>query len=259
MLFRSGAFAWAVPGDSVGAVGTQAHSMVFTPTDTASYAAAAQNVNVTVSAAAVYGVSLDVRSHTFDSANPDYGAQVALIATITNTGSQPTGSLTLTLSGENADAFELSTDTINSIAEGGTSSFTATPKTGLAAGTYTATVTLRGENGISEVFDVSFTVDPNSDVVPTILYKKHVLLFYRGSKQLAAGAGENLRWSSSNTKLVTVDQTGKITSVKGFGKFIGTATIRAENSAGFVEFKVTVCPAWWQWLITIVLFGWLWF
>jgi uncharacterized repeat protein (TIGR02543 family) len=45
----AGTFTWTTPSASVGAVGTQSHNMTFTPTDTANYNTATQNVNITVS------------------------------------------------------------------------------------------------------------------------------------------------------------------------------------------------------------------
>jgi len=56
-----------------------------------------------------------------------------------------------------------------------------------------------------------------------------------------------------------VDQsTGKISSQKAFWK-TGLATIKAQNSAGSIEFNVKVRPTSWQWLMTIFLFGWIWY
>ncbi|MCL2722608.1 MAG: InlB B-repeat-containing protein, partial [Treponema sp.] len=49
---------------------------------------------------------------------------------------------------------------ISSITVSGNNSFTVVPNTGLAAGTYTATVTVSGGNGITASFNVSFTVNP---------------------------------------------------------------------------------------------------
>jgi len=49
----AGAFAWVTSTTSVGAVGTRAFSMNFTPTDTANYNTLTQNVNVTVNRKAV--------------------------------------------------------------------------------------------------------------------------------------------------------------------------------------------------------------
>lgn len=80
---------------------------------------------------------------------------------VINTGTEATGALTVTLSG--GDYFTLSdltTDsTISSIDDvGGTANFSIKPKTGLQPGTYTETVTVSGENIVSQSFNVSFTV-----------------------------------------------------------------------------------------------------
>ena len=82
-----------------------------------------------------------------------------------------------------------------------------------------------------------------------------VTLDYVGSMQLSV-TGENITWSGGNQS-VSVDQNGKITSLKNFSK-TGSATIRATNSAGFVEFNVRVQPTFMQWIMIIILFGWLW-
>jgi hypothetical protein len=79
--------------------------------------------------------------------------------TITNTGNQATGTLTAALSGTHSSSFTLSTTSIPGIAAGGTDTFTVVPKTGLPLGTYTATVTVSGGNGIVANFNVSFTVN----------------------------------------------------------------------------------------------------
>jgi hypothetical protein len=108
--------------------------------------------------APVYGISLNPGTWTFPAADPGYGAQTAKSVTISNTGTHPTGNLTLALS--SSSAFTLSTTAINSIGVNGSNSFTVTPKTGRAAGTYSATVTVSGGNITSKNFSVSFTVNP---------------------------------------------------------------------------------------------------
>ena len=67
----------------------------------------------------------------------------------------------------NEEKFDLSTNTIDSIAPNGTATFTITPKTGLAAGTYTATVTVSNTNVVPQSIVVSFTVtaSPSTPVV----------------------------------------------------------------------------------------------
>jgi hypothetical protein len=96
---------------------------------------------------------------------------------------------------------------------------------------------------------------PPTTAAPIINGDKNVKVEYVGSKQLSV-AGEGITWSGSN-KYVTVDQSGRITSNKGFIK-TGTAIIRAENSAGYVEFNVKVAPSPLQWFYIICLFGWIW-
>lgn len=114
---------------------------------------------VTYPPAPVYSISLDQNeTYTFPTSNPGYEALTALSVTVTNDGNQPTGELTVALSGANADSFNLSKTTIPSLAVSGTDSFSLAPVSGLAAGTYIAIVTVSGSNGISESFDVSFTV-----------------------------------------------------------------------------------------------------
>ena len=105
-----------------------------------------------------YSISLSTGNYTFPGAAAGYGAQTARTITVTNTGNEPTGELTIAISGANPVAFDLSKTSIADIAAGNDDSFAVTPKTGLAAGTYTATVTVSGENGITESFNVSFTV-----------------------------------------------------------------------------------------------------
>jgi len=95
----------------------------------------------------------------FADATVGYGALVPLITTVRNIGNQATGNLTVSLSGANANNFMLNTSSLASITAGGTSTFTVVPHTGLAAGTYTAIVTVSGANVQSQSFTVSFTVD----------------------------------------------------------------------------------------------------
>lgn len=63
-------------------------------------------------------------------------------------------------------------------------------------------------------------------------------------------------WSSSDESVVTVDQTGALAAV---GR--GTAVVTCASADGFASAScaVTVRYAVWQWLIVILLFGWLWY
>lgn len=103
-------------------------------------------------------------SHTFPAANVGYDNPDSLTVYVTNTGNAATGALTVSLFGDNSDAFVVKPDTIESIAPNGNAdgngnnSFTVTPKTGLTAGTYTATVKVSGTDIVAQSFDVEFTV-----------------------------------------------------------------------------------------------------
>jgi hypothetical protein len=97
----------------------------------------------------------------FPAAMVGYGAQTAQNITIINTGNQPTGNLMVTLSGTDSASFTLNKTTIDSIAVSGNDSFTVVPNTGLVKGTYTATVTVSGDNITDKEFGVSFTVNPH--------------------------------------------------------------------------------------------------
>jgi len=100
-------------------------------------------------------------TYTFSAASFGYATRPALLVTVNNVGKQPTGTLTITITGDNASDFELlSADTLTSIPVNGNSTFTIRPKTGLPGGTYNATVTVSGGAGMVErSFDVKFTVN----------------------------------------------------------------------------------------------------
>jgi hypothetical protein len=85
-----------------------------------------------------------------------------LNVTVNNTGNQPTGSLTVALSGPNAADFDAGAPDIGNLGIDGSAMFTVRPLDGLSAGTYTATVTVSGANITSRSFNLSFTVNPAS-------------------------------------------------------------------------------------------------
>jgi M6 family metalloprotease-like protein len=111
---------------------------------------------------AVYGISLsESGTYTFTSATYGYSSPAARSVTVTNTGSGPAGNLTVGLSGAYPESFTLSKQSITGLTETeDTDAFTIVPETDLGAGTYTASVTVSGENGITAGFNVSFTVNP---------------------------------------------------------------------------------------------------
>lgn len=116
-------------------------------------------------------IALDpAEDYTFPAATEGYGEQAPLTVTVNNTGNVDTGLLNITLSGDNADSFTVEETVIGNI---GTDSngapFQVKPITGLAAGTYTATVTVGGTNVASRSIGVSFTVNPASQSTPVVI------------------------------------------------------------------------------------------
>jgi M6 family metalloprotease-like protein len=108
---------------------------------------------------AEYNIRLSANgTYTFPSETVGYEEAEIHTVTIINIGANATGELTVELTGTDADAFTLSETTIPSIDSADTGSFTITPNIGLALGTYTATVTVSGDNDILRNFNVSFTV-----------------------------------------------------------------------------------------------------
>ena len=111
----------------------------------------------------LYSISLsESGTHTFATQMVGYNPISAQTVTVTNTGNQATGALIIALSGANPGSFTLSTASIASLAVSGSDSFIVKPNDALATGTYTATVTVSGGNGIIALFGISFTVNPLS-------------------------------------------------------------------------------------------------
>jgi len=112
----------------------------------------------TVDPVVIFGIT--PFNHTFPPAEAGYTTQTASSFTITNTGFRPTGTLSVQLSGANAESFVLSTTSLASIAGNSSSSFTIVPRDGLPEGTYTATITVSNTTGQSLSAAISFTVNP---------------------------------------------------------------------------------------------------
>lgn len=112
-------------------------------------------------------IALEPANPTFSAVSVGYGPVQPLEITVKNTGNVSADGLQVNSTDVNEEKFDLSTNTIGSIAPNETKEFTITPKTGLPAGTYTATVTVRGNNVDPLTIDVSFTVtaSPSTPVV----------------------------------------------------------------------------------------------
>jgi uncharacterized membrane protein len=123
-----------------------------------------QHFTVSFTVSAARSISLSPSGNqTFPDVTVGYGNQTARTITVTNTGSEATGQLTVELTGSNAATnFELSRTTIPSIAATGnttSATFTVRPRTGRPVGTHTATVRISGDGIPAQTFTVSFTVE----------------------------------------------------------------------------------------------------
>ena len=179
------------------------------------------NVSFRVTPVPVYGVSLDAGTgFAFPAAIAGYGTQTARSVTVTNTGNQATGALTIAKSGTNAASFTVSATNLTDITVGGNDSFTVVPDTGLEAGTYTATITVSGGNSISASLDVSFTVVAAAPVYRISLSETGTYAF------LAAVAG----YGAQTARTVTVTNTGN--------RATGALTV-GKSGAGAANFTVS--------------------
>ena len=106
-----------------------------------------------------YTATVTPDGKTFAARTVGYSEQTAETFTITNTGTGALASLNVTLTGANADSFTLDKTGFNTnLATSGTTTFTIKPNTGLAAGTYTATVRVTATNLTTIDKTIRFTV-----------------------------------------------------------------------------------------------------
>lgn len=105
--------------------------------------------------------------------------------------------------------------------------------------------TYADENGIK------FTVCSGEHLLK--LDKTELSIRYKSPAKLESTMAAE--WTSSDTGVADVDQNGIVTAV---GR--GTATITATSEDGqTAQCTVTVKYMWWQWLIVIFMFGWIWY
>lgn len=94
-----------------------------------------------------------------------------------------------------------------------------------------------------------------SDV--TLNYKKSATI--KPTVKADDGAEYTVEYSSSNTKVATVDENGKVYGAKK-GSATITCTVTDSNGNTVTDTcKVTVKYSFGQWLIVILLFGWIWY
>ena len=195
------------------------------------------------SATPTYSVSLSTSgTHTFTSQTAGYGDQSPLTVTVSNTGNQSTGALTVALSGTNSGSFTLSKTSINSLAASGTDTFTVKPNTALTAGTYTATVTVSGGNSISASFNVSFTVNAGTPTVTDVTVSPATANVQKGGTQTftATVTGTNspaqtVTWAvSGGISGTSINNSGVLTVAAG--ETASTLTVTATSTVDTSKF-----------------------
>lgn len=113
------------------------------------------NISLTVKDPTSAGFTLSKTTYAFPALQYGYTAVSPFAVTVTNTGSQATGTLRVECSNESA--FEVTPASISSISENKTATFQVRPKLGLPVGSHSGTVTVT--NGtVSQSFRVSLEV-----------------------------------------------------------------------------------------------------
>ena len=93
------------------------------------------------------------------------------------------------------------------------------------------------------------------ELITVTLSQSEITLRYKETYSISATSESNVTWVSTNSDVATVDQNGNITAISR-----GTTEIISEIKNGEKDIcTVTVKFTWWQWLIRIFLFGWIWY
>ena len=96
-----------------------------------------------------------------------------------------------------------------------------------------------------------------SDEPIIVFNQEDVMLYYKHSTSVSAIASEGkIVYTSSDPDTVSVDENGNITAGKT-GSAVIIATV--EGTDTYATCNVTVTYAWWQWIIRILLLGFLWY
>ena len=145
----------------------------------------------------------------------------------------------------------------------------ATPKEGYAfKGWYNGDEPVSSDNEYSFVAKNNITLTAKFAPIPknvksvsiddiSLNYKKSTTL--KPTIKADDGAKYTVKYESSNPKIASVDKNGKVTALKkGSAKI--TCTVTDELGGTVTDTcKVTVNYTFWQWLIKILLFGWIWY
>lgn len=112
---------------------------------------------------------------------------------------------------------------------------------------------------VGKTENVDFTKDVKVSTSYIILSEESIKANYKQTKKLdvdSSYTAKQIKWESSNTKVATVDENG---NVKMTGPGSATITAKSTDGKASAQCKVSVSYAWWQWIIRIVLLGFLWY
>ena len=180
---------------------------------------------------------------------------------------------------EDIESFEVKTSTDGNgyvtesmtVTSGDYVTVSSTPKEGYAfKGWYNGDELTSSDNEYSFVAKNNITLTAKFAPIPknvksvsiddiSLNYKKSTTL--KPTIKADDGAKYKVEYSTSNAKVATVDKNGKVTATKR-GSGTATITCTVTDSNGNVvkdTCKVNVSLTWWQWIIIIVLFGWIWY
>ncbi|MBQ3151584.1 MAG: Ig-like domain-containing protein [Clostridia bacterium] len=117
----------------------------------------------------------------------------------------------------------------------------------------------------SDTFIWTYTAD---DAVFTALWSKNptqtvnleYTIYYHDELHLLSSVPQQFRdsdfvWASSDSNTVTVDEEGKVT---GVGRGIAVVTGTEADDLCEIKCRITVKFTWWQWILYILFFGWIW-
>lgn len=117
---------------------------------------------------------------------------------ITNTGNTSTGDLSLVLSGANADAFILPAATLNSLPVAGETEITVQSADGLTTGTYTATLTVSGDQIEPVSVEITHTVTSPPTGIDDIPQAKALKVWTENGLLHVSGLTPDKPWSIYN-------------------------------------------------------------
>lgn len=132
------------------------------------------------------------------------------------------------------------------------------PAPGHNYGVWTTTIVATVDSEGKEARTCANCSSTEERTLPTLEFtisETSLSMIYKDSGKLSTNSS-NVTWSTTNSDVATVDSDGNIQAVGD-----GTATIIATNNATgkTVSCEISVSYTWWQWIIRILLFGFIWY